>query len=272
MGHEKLFKKVERSERRKKIGVEIVEKLGDWKDWEDAEKSENKEEDDKTSVEEAIVENLKKNNITVGKIHVICIGGSSEKSKFNEKQLEDENLEKKEAEKAQVSESHNCSLTATVFQLKGKKDAKENELKNIEQNTGIFVKDNTSPDTDDSNVKLSSIDLGNNLRKMFNSAPKKQLGARPKESEKTKESEKVKESEKIKEESKITEEKKEKEKICWNCHASESEEGVKLSKCKGCRKARYCDEECQSSDWERHSSYCEKMQEKRKKKEEKIEE
>ena len=144
-------------------------------------------------------------------------------------------------------------MKATLFQVKGKQDVKEkegtkeNELTDNEQNTGMFKKDDTSPDTDDTNVKLSSIDLGNNLRKMFNSIPKRQLGARPKESEKPRE---------MQEES---EEKKEKEKICWNCHASEREENVKLSKCKGRRKARYCDEECQSSDWERHSSYCEKM-------------
>ena len=99
-----------------------------------------------------------------------------------------------------------------------------------------------------------------NLQKMFNSLSKRQLGASPKESQKPRE------------EQEVSEEIKENEKICWNCHASEREENVKLSKCKGCRKARYCDEECQSSDWEHHSSYCEKMQEKRKKKESNTEE
>jgi hypothetical protein len=31
--YEKLFKKIKRSDRKKKIAEESVEKLGDWKDW-----------------------------------------------------------------------------------------------------------------------------------------------------------------------------------------------------------------------------------------------
>jgi len=242
--HEKLFKKIKRValERRKPIVEEKVENHS----------FEDEKEESKRRLEESVLETLKKNNVTVGKLHVICIDGKS-----SEKEAMEDGKEK-EAEKKKENDS--CA-TATVLQVKEKENTgNENESTDNEQNTATFVKDNTSPDTDETNVKLSSIDLGSNLRKMFGNVPKKQLGARPKESEKTKESEKEKESVK-----------REKEKICWNCHASEKE-GVKLSKCKGCRKARYCDEECQSSDWERHGSYCEKMQEKRRKKGEKTEE
>lgn len=50
--------------------------------------------------------------------------------------------------------------------------------------------------------------------------------------------------------------------ICWKCDKESSE----LWKCGGCRKAWYCDDQCLRSDWEHHGSYCNKMQEKRKKK------
>ena len=52
------------------------------------------------------------------------------------------------------------------------------------------------------------------------------------------------------------------EKICWNsnCQASKT----KLLKCTGCRRAQYCDTECQIEDWWRHVDYCVKKQEKRK--------
>ena len=47
-------------------------------------------------------------------------------------------------------------------------------------------------------------------------------------------------------------------KICWNrnCQASET----KLLKCTGCRRAQYCDKECQTEDWGRHMDYCVKKQ------------
>ena len=47
--------------------------------------------------------------------------------------------------------------------------------------------------------------------------------------------------------------------ICWSCHAEE-----KLLKCRGCFIAWYCDMECQAADWSRHSKFCLKTQEKRK--------
>ena len=53
-------------------------------------------------------------------------------------------------------------------------------------------------------------------------------------------------------------------KVCWSCHAPE-EEGRQLSRCRGCRRARYCDQECQAADWDRHSGYCVEKQEKKKK-------
>ena len=42
--------------------------------------------------------------------------------------------------------------------------------------------------------------------------------------------------------------------ICWNC----AEKGcdVALYKCAGCRKAYYCDGECQAEDWDVHGEYC----------------
>merc|ERR1712013_211370 len=238
--HEKMFKKIKRVEK-KRPEIERVEShiIGD----QIVEKSEFKE--NQRLLKESLLETLSENNVTVRKLHVICIDGSNNKTN---KETTDAAAEEGTEKKKQLEKDDN-GVTTTVFQVKETEDVNENESTDNEQNTGAFVKDNTSPDTDEANVKLSSIDLGSNLRKMFGNVPKKQLGARPKESEK-----------------------KEKEKICWNCHASQTGEGIKLSKCKGCRKARYCDEECQSSDWERHSSYCEKMQEKRRKKEGKIEE
>ena len=43
-------------------------------------------------------------------------------------------------------------------------------------------------------------------------------------------------------------------KICWNCLSSD--EDVFLYRCAGCRRARYCEDECQEDDWERHQKYC----------------
>ena len=31
---------------------------------------------------------------------------------------------------------------------------------------------------------------------------------------------------------------------------------MKLWKCGGCKKARYCDQECQTQDWDRHQQQC----------------
>ena len=46
--------------------------------------------------------------------------------------------------------------------------------------------------------------------------------------------------------------------LCWSC----SETQVKLYKCGGCHKARYCSEQCISNDWTEHMNYCIKVQEK----------
>ena len=46
--------------------------------------------------------------------------------------------------------------------------------------------------------------------------------------------------------------------ICWNCHAKEE-----LFKCRGCFIGWYCDQECQAADWSRHSKFCSKTPEKR---------
>jgi len=50
--------------------------------------------------------------------------------------------------------------------------------------------------------------------------------------------------------------------ICWNC--AEKGSAVGLSKCAGCRKAYYCDGECQAEDWDRHGEYCMMVMERRK--------
>ena len=54
-------------------------------------------------------------------------------------------------------------------------------------------------------------------------------------------------------------------KICWNCHAKESDD-MKLLKCGGCKKARYCDQECQGQDWDRHQEPCQQLQERKRNK------
>jgi len=51
-------------------------------------------------------------------------------------------------------------------------------------------------------------------------------------------------------------------KLCWTCSVTE----VKLYKCGGCRKARYCSDKCIRDDRQAHMDYCNKVQEKRKKK------
>ena len=51
-----------------------------------------------------------------------------------------------------------------------------------------------------------------------------------------------------------------KEKICWNCLISSS--STQLLRCAGCRKARYCGEECQGKDMERHVEWCKKKERK----------
>ena len=42
--------------------------------------------------------------------------------------------------------------------------------------------------------------------------------------------------------------------VCFSCHAPASK--VELARCRGCKRARYCDEECQAADWDRHQDFC----------------
>ena len=42
---------------------------------------------------------------------------------------------------------------------------------------------------------------------------------------------------------------------CSNCGAT-SGDGVKLKKCGGCRRVRYCSAECQAAQWEQHKLVC----------------
>ena len=62
------------------------------------------------------------------------------------------------------------------------------------------------------------------------------------------------------------------EKMCWNCSAEPSE--VSLLRCRGCKKAWYCGEECQGEDRDRHGPWCErrrkKIEEKHKEEEKKM--
>ena len=56
---------------------------------------------------------------------------------------------------------------------------------------------------------------------------------------------------------------KKKVRVCWSCQNNAETDGVTLLKCHGCRRARYCDVECQSEDWEYHREYCQAVQERR---------
>ena len=58
-------------------------------------------------------------------------------------------------------------------------------------------------------------------------------------------------------------------KICWNCHREASAEVI-LLKCGGCKKARYCDQECQGQDWDRHQEHCQQIQERKRNKKSQI--
>ena len=56
---------------------------------------------------------------------------------------------------------------------------------------------------------------------------------------------------------------KKKVRVCWTCQRNAETDGVMLLKCQGCRRARYCDVECQSEDWEYHREYCHSVQQRR---------
>jgi len=58
---------------------------------------------------------------------------------------------------------------------------------------------------------------------------------------------------------------KDENKICWSCSADPKK--VVLFRCRGCRKAWYCGEQCQEEDWPVHGPWCER---KRNKREEKL--
>jgi len=58
---------------------------------------------------------------------------------------------------------------------------------------------------------------------------------------------------------------KDENKICWSCSADPDK--VVLFRCRGCKKAWYCGEQCQEEDWPVHGPWCER---KRNKREEKL--
>ena len=97
------------------------------------------------------------------------------------------------------------------------------------------------------------LDLSKNLRKMFTSLP---VNPPEPEAEKEKKAEKDEEKEKEKPPKK-------KVRVCWSCQINAETAGVTLLKCQGCRRARYCDVECQSEDWDYHREYCQAVQERR---------
>ena len=91
------------------------------------------------------------------------------------------------------------------------------------------------------------IDLSQNLKKMFPSPTEKDDDA---DAEAEAEAEKEKPPKK-------------KVRVCWSCQKNAETDGVTLLKCGACRRARYCDVECQSEDWEYHREYCQAIQERR---------
>ena len=47
-------------------------------------------------------------------------------------------------------------------------------------------------------------------------------------------------------------------KLCWNCHSTEN-----LLMCEDCMRAKYCSEECQEDDRDRHQDWCDQMKQRR---------
>jgi hypothetical protein len=56
---------------------------------------------------------------------------------------------------------------------------------------------------------------------------------------------------------------------CWTC--DEKIETVEKTLCSGCRKARYCTQECLRIDWGVHGEFCQRRREKRVEKEKREE-
>jgi len=50
-------------------------------------------------------------------------------------------------------------------------------------------------------------------------------------------------------------------KLCWSCSADPA--NVVLWRCKGCKKAWYCGEQCQEEDWPVHGPWCERKRNRR---------
>merc|ERR1719186_808416 len=44
--------------------------------------------------------------------------------------------------------------------------------------------------------------------------------------------------------------------VCWNCSKSKTDVKLKLEKCEGCQKARYCSRECWEEDQPVHGPWC----------------
>jgi len=63
---------------------------------------------------------------------------------------------------------------------------------------------------------------------------------------------------------------KDENKICWSCSADPKK--VVLFRCRGCKKAWYCGEQCQEEDWPVHGPWCERKRNKREEKQKAKEE
>merc|ERR1711915_189369 len=73
-----------------------------------------------------------------------------------------------------------CGASLSVLKASSEtEEEKENDPGSSEQKGELSKSNEATQDLDNTASQLSSIDLSNNLRKMFNSTPKRHLGARP---------------------------------------------------------------------------------------------
>ena len=122
------------------------------------------------------------------------------------------------------------------FEKVRQKENNENKISDVTNNLKNMF---SNKKTEDKKVDLcNKTDIENNLMKMFPKKPAQTVNVP------------------------AVATRKDQKKKCWNCHAFESEE-LELLKCGGCKKARYCDQECQEQDWDRHQEHCPLIQQKK---------
>ena len=148
------------------------------------------------------------------------------------------------------------------------------KLRKQEEATTVNLKTVIEADAD--GCKVDSVEvISIQSSKQSNKAKKKKdLGARPKETEKQKLEDDLSNNlkkmfpqpSKVEPEPEPEKEKaggsnvQDNKKVCWNCLITD----VKLLKCQACRKARYCSRQCQEHDWERHQQRCQVKEKKKK--------